>query len=107
MGEQDTVRSTGSRGSSQTVKKSEKLCSGPLHRGERPVDPGSDKGPPLHTSWQRSEGAQAEGAVVSQLDKEDRRKRRERVGKDSGLYGIQAEEQLGCRESWRPGELSD
>lgn len=29
------------------------------------------------------------------------------MGKDSGLYGIQAEEQLGCRESWRPGELSD
>lgn len=108
MAKQDTVRSTGSRGSSQRVKKSEKLCSGPLHRGKRPVDPGSDKGPPLHTSWQRSEGAQAEGAVVSQLDKEETTRREGKgMGKDSGLYGIQAEEQLGCRESWRPGELSD
>lgn len=95
MAKQDTVRSTGSRGSSQRVKKSEKLCSGPLHRGERPVDPESDKGPPLHTSWQRSEGAQAEGAVVSQQDKEDRRKRRERDGK-----GLRALRNSGRRTAW-------
>lgn len=59
------------------------------------MDPGSDKGPPLHTSWQRSEGAQAEGAVVSQLVKEDSRKRRERDGK-----GLRALRNSGRRTTW-------
>lgn len=109
MGDQESVRSTGSRGSSQRVKKSEKLCSGPLHRGERPVDPGSDKGPPLHTSWQRHVGAQADRAVVSQLDKEETTRREGKgMGKDSGLSG-----NSGRRTAWLqrvlggPGELCD
>lgn len=47
--------------------------------------------------------------AVCELDKEEKRQQEEKtkwVGKDSGLYRIQAE-QLGCRDSWRPGKLTN